>query len=463
MTVSNLQLAEWYDRAVGAENAGKLEESLALYDAILGQAPRNAPTLGRKGAVLWGLKRFEESLRAFDAAAAFAPGDGEQHYGRGTALQALDRLEEALPAYDRALMLMPHHIKAVNNRAAVLLELGRPREAVAAYDRAVALSPETALFQLSRGMANLLQGRFAEGWPDYEKRDGIASREAPVPADVPLWRGQSLAGKRLLLQAEQGLGDTIQFSRYAPLARAMGAEVVLQVHARLKRLLADSLEGIAVIGAADAVPACDFRLMLMSMPARLGTEAATIPAPGRYLKAEPARVARWRARLGEAGFKIAIAWQGEKSWQGEDKPSDKGRSFPLGLFAGLAALPGVRLISLQKNEGTEQLAALPAGMRVESLGEDFDAGEDGFLDSVAVMEVCDLTITSDTAIAHLAGALDRPAWVALKKVPDWRWLLGRDDSPWYPSLRLFRQQRRGDWQGVFAAMEKALRATLGAA
>lgn len=461
MDVSEAQLSQWYDLGVAEEDAGRPDAALAQYDAILEHLPRNATVWGRRGSVLWGLQRFDESLSAFDAAVAFASGVAEFHYGRGTALQRLDRLDEAVAAYERTVWLDPRHALAMANRAASLCQLGRYSEATAAYDRVLAIHPDDPWLRSHRGLLHMLQGRLEKGWSDYEARFFVMHTvEGKIPEDVPLWQGEDLAGKRLLLQAEQGLGDVIQFCRYALKARA--AAVVLQVHTRLKRLLADNLSGIQVAGIQvvsvdEPLPACDVRLPLMSMPGRLNTTIDTIYAPGRYLAAEPARVAAWRAKLGEAGFKIAIAWQGETISHGLPKAIDIGRSFPLALFAGLATIPGVRLISLQKGDGAEQLAALPAGMRVEDLGPDFDAGADGFLDSAAVMETCDLTITSDTAIAHLAGALDVPVWVALRFMPDWRWFLQRSDSPWYPSMRLFRQPKRGDWQSVFRAMEAAVR------
>ena len=190
------------------------------------------------------------------------------------------------------------------------------------------------------------------------------------------------------------------------------------------------------------------------MPLALGTVAENVPADIPYLRSESERIQYWKQRIGIEGFKVGIAWQGNIH-----SPADAGRSFPLTAFAGLAAIPGVRLISLQKNNGSEQLRSLPAGMKVEALGEDFDAGPDAFVDTAAVMECLDLVVTLDSAIAHLAGALGRPAWLALQFVPDWRWQLDRSDSPWYPTMRLFRQKARGDWQSVFTAMEEALRKT----
>ena len=213
-----------------------------------------------------------------------------------------------------------------------------------------------------------------------------------------------------------------------------------------------------MISAGERVPDFDFRLPLVSAPFRLGFDPNREPAEIPYLSAEPDLVAAWAEQLPARGLRVGIAWQGRA-----DTPLDKGRSFPLRALAPLAQVPGVTLISLQQNAGTEQLAELPAGMAVATLGDGFDAGPDGFVDTAAVMASLDLVVTSDTSIAHLAGALGRPVWIALRHVPDWRWMLDRDDSPWYPTARLFRQRRPGDWSEVAERMAAALSAVPGAA
>jgi hypothetical protein len=205
-------------------------------------------------------------------------------------------------------------------------------------------------------------------------------------------------------------------------------------------------ESVEVIGEEQAAPATDFHAALMSLPRAFATRVESVPAGVPYLSADDARVRHWRTRLGAHGFKIGICWQGRPA------RVDLGRSFPLSALQPLSTLPHVRLISLQKNHGAEQLETLSSTIRVETLGSDFDSGTDAFLDSAAIMQSLDLIVTSDTAIAHLAGALARPTWVALKHVPDWRWLLRREDSPWYPTMRLFRQTQRGQWQGIFHRM-----------
>jgi hypothetical protein len=247
----------------------------------------------------------------------------------------------------------------------------------------------------------------------------------------------------LLLYAEQGLGDTIQFSRFACSLAASGKEVFLEVQPPLGALLG-RLEGVKVIRKGETLPEYDVHLPLMSLPHVLGVTPETAPGDVPYLFAEPARVEAWVKRLPTCQFRVGIVWQGNP-----DGYVDKGRSIPLRCFTPLCRIPGLRLISLQKNYGIEQLADLPSGMRVETLGAEFDPGPDAFLDTAAVMMNLDLVVSTDTGAAHLAGALGLPVWIVLRHVPDWRWMIDREDTPWYPTARLFRQTRHGDWDEVF--------------
>jgi Flp pilus assembly protein TadD len=461
MTDDKQHLAHRYDSAVKLQRSGDAAQALRLYDQIIREAPDVAQVHARRGEALWALGQLADCLKSFETAITLQPREPDFHYSRGAVLQALGQLDEALLDYRKVLAANPQHLRALNNQAVVLRDLGRVADAISTYDELLALAPANPHFHIGRSMSLLLLGRLREGWRDWEWRTEVFGPEGREPPDVPVWRGEELAGKRLLLQAEQGLGDTIQFSRYALVARDMGAFVILQVHDRLQWLLQD-LTGVCVLGASARLPPCDYRLRLMSMPGLLEHQLADIPFFAGSIKADEVRAAIWRSRLGAAGFRIGIGWQGEKRWAGVEKPADVGRSFPVSLFAGMGALAGVRLISLQKNEGVEQLNNLPPGLRIEDLGPEFDAGPDGFRDTVAVMANLDLVITSDTALAHLAGTLGVPVWLALKSVPDWRWLLHRADCPWYPTMRLFRQQRRGDWESVFAAMNAELASMLAA-
>jgi ADP-heptose:LPS heptosyltransferase len=287
-------------------------------------------------------------------------------------------------------------------------------------------------------------GAFEEGWAEYEwrwRRPGHGPRRLPQPA----WDGSDLAGKRLLIYCEQGLGDVLQFIRYAAVVQRAGASVVLECPGALVSLLRRCPGIDELVAETRPLPNFDVHAALLSLPHLLGTTLATVPAEVPYLAANPERVERWREELaGVDGFRIGIAWQGNPR-----HPRDRHRSFPLSQFEGLARQEGVRLISLQKGAGAEQAAALQGRFPVVDLPSEPDMAEAAFEDTAAIMQHLDLVISADTAIAHLAGALGVPVWVVLSAITDWRWLRGRDDSPWYPSMRLFRQKTLGDWEGVF--------------
>jgi hypothetical protein len=363
------------------------------------------------------------------------------------------QFSEAIEACDRAIALDPRAHNAYNNRGVALMEEARHDEALASFDRAIALQPDYADAIYNRGHLQLLLGRFDQGWRDYESRWGRKHFQGKRPIiNAPQWRGEDLHGRSILIYWEQGFGDTIQFSRYALELAARGADVCLTVPPRLRRLMSGLSTQIRIETEPPSDRRIDFQIPLLSTPLLMGTHLANVPATVPYLCAEAERSARWKDVIGADGFKIGIAWQGNP-----DTRLDRSRSIPLREFYPLSQSPGVRLISLQKNAGLEQLQSLPPDMTVEDLGDTFDSGPDAFLDSAAVMQHLDLIIAPNTAITHLAGALGRPVWVPLDMISDWRWLLGRSDSPWYPTARIFRQTVRGDWASVFQQIENALR------
>jgi hypothetical protein len=305
---------------------------------------------------------------------------------------------------------------------------------------------------LNRAIAALLTGDFATGWPDYEYRlDEKNGAKRKFIAHRPVWGGECIERKRLIVYEEQGLGDIIQFSRYLNRLSEMGADVTFLVRPSVHRLLRPFTTAVRLVEKQPPGERFDVQCALLSLPGAFRTTVNTIPSDVPYLTAEEALVAKWRQQIGMQGLKIGIAWQGNPAGR-----IDRGRSIPLRCFRPLLETPNVRLISLQKTHGLEQLADLPAGMRVESLGEEFDSGPDAFIDTAAVMASLDLIVTSDTSVAHLAGALGRPVWVGLKWAPEWRWLLDRSDSPWYPTMKLFRQPKREDWDSVFSDMTSDL-------
>ena len=294
-------------------------------------------------------------------------------------------------------------------------------------------------------------GDFEKGWSEYEWR-WRCSTVLPRPFPQPLWQGEPLDGRTILLHAEQGLGDTLQFVRYAPMVKQRGAEVIVSCQKPLLSLL-KSCPGIdSLLPQASVVPQFDVQASLMSIPSIFGTTLATIPSEVPYLSANADLAEHWRERLRSLqGFKIGINWRGRPG-----NPSERHRGIPLRAFAPLARLPGVRLISLQKGPGWEEIAAAAENVPVVDLGRALDEAAGPFMDTAAIMHNLDLVITSDTVIAHLAGALGVPVWVALPFVPDWRWLLEREDSPWYPTMRLFRQKRPGEWDEVFERIAAAV-------
>jgi len=289
-------------------------------------------------------------------------------------------------------------------------------------------------------------GSLAPGWEGYEWRRKGESWE-PRDFAGPEWDGTAARGRRVLLYAEQALGDTIQFARFARTVAAAGADVILEVQPPLAKLM-QTLPGVTVIAKGAPLPAYDCHLPLMSVPYVMRLPGVSVDGP--YLAAEPERAERWERHLGGDGFRIGIAWRGNPKAPG---PS---RAIPLEAFRPLSRVPGVRLISLQKNDGVGELADLPDGMTVETLGPDFDSGPNAFLDAAAVMMSLDLVVTSDTSISHLAGALGRPVWIAMRHVTDWRWMANGEATPWYPTARLFKQTRRGDWDDVFARIASEL-------
>ena len=367
-------------------------------------------------------------------------------------LRRQGKLDKALARYQQALALRPNYAEVHYNRGFTLQEQGKLDEAVASYEQALALRPDYANALLARATCYLAEGDYERGWRTYEGRLRIPG--FITQHNLPRWQGEPLAGRSLLLLAEQGLGDTVHFVRYARLLKKRGARLVLAAPAALGPLLANhpDLDELFILGSAGELPRCDFCLPLLSAPGAFLTTASTIPAEVPYLWADPELTDQWRRQLGEiAGYKIGILWQGSSHY-----PSDRLRSVPLAHFAPLASLPGVRLISLQKGSGSEQLATVD--FPVLDLSSRLDEAAGPFMDTAAVLRGLDLVVTVDTVIAHLAGALGVPVWVALQFSPDWRWLRGRDDSPWYPTMRLFRQSRFGDWPPVFERMADAVQA-----
>jgi tetratricopeptide (TPR) repeat protein len=463
---------------------GKPEQAMRFYGRALELNPSLVVAHVNSGKLLFAAGRFVEALSCFAAATALAPDDPGAWCSRAGALRELGRLEESLEAAERALALRPEFSEAAINLGNALLKLDRSEEALEAYLRASVTGPRLAQALLGQALALRSLGRFSEALASFDAAATLGSREAVAGRGCLLltlgdfecglegyearwlkgkslsealgtyfetWRGPSRPGERVLVLNDHGLGDTIQFFRYLPMMAAAGIDVTFVCPPRLRRFLSSSKAKLRFADSPQSAESFDAQIAISSLPHAFGTRLETIPAPVPYLGAEPALRGTWLKRIGAEGFKIGIDWQGNP-----DAEADRARSIPLVAFAPLVEVAGIRLISLQRGFGEEQLANLPASMQVETLGADFDSGADAFVDTAAAMTSLDLVITCDTSIAHLAGALAVPVWVALKKDAEWRWLTGRADSPWYPTMRLLRQTRRGDWREVFEVMVREL-------
>jgi tetratricopeptide (TPR) repeat protein len=430
---------------------GRLDEAAASYRRALSLQPDIARGINNLGVALFRQGKLEEGMSCYRTALQINPGFAEAFHSLGLALASQGKLEAAAAHHRQALELKPGFAEALNSLGVVLHRQAKLDEAMACYEQALRLQPDSALPHFNRALIWLLAGNFEQGWPEYEWR--LKGPNGPVrPSHPPRWDGSPLAGRTILLYAEQGLGDTLHFIRYASVLHEQGARVVVEAQKPLIRLLSGNPGIDQLVAQGTILPDCDVQASLLDVPGVLRTSLATIPAKIPYIHADTELIEDWHRELsGLPGFKIGIAWQGNP-----DHPLDQPRSVALKHFAPLARLEGVRLISLQKGPGAEQLAALTDPFPVTDLSARLDEKPGAFMDTAAVMKNLDLIVTSDTAIAHLAGALGVPVWVALSLVPDWRWLLHRDDSPWYPTMRLFRQTELGNWQEVFARLASAV-------
>jgi len=439
------------NRGVALRGLGRHAEALASYDSAIAISPDHANAWFNRCNALKDLNRLDEALASIDEALALDPRYAQAHGNRADVLQAMGRFARALDSYDQAIWLHPAYAQAHSNRGEALRSLGRLDDAMASYDRAISIKDDYAEPLWNKSLVTLLRGDLREGWPLYEWRKKTKAPYGDRNFPQPLWSGaESLQGKSILVHWEQALGDTIQFCRYVAALETLGARVLFAPQKPLRGLMQSLAGACELVDVDDPALRFDFHLPLLSAPYAFKTDFSNIPGQTPYLKAQADRVERWRKRIGPEGLKVGICWQGSTG------PIDAGRSVPLTAFRSLSEIPGLRLISLHKGEGESQLRDPGAQMTVVTLGPDYDAGADAFVDAAAAIMCCDLVITSDTAIAHLAGALGARTFVALKHLPDWRWLLTREDSPWYPNMRLFRQTSPGDWDGVFKAIKQAL-------
>jgi tetratricopeptide (TPR) repeat protein len=474
-----------YGAATALQKLGQPDEAMTVCDKLLGQSPAEFDAWFLRGNLLYSLARAPEALAAFDKALALKPGNLAALCNRGETLRQLGRFPEAAAMFDEALAKNPRSVEALlglgiiefkhartekallyfntaleadpscatalTGRGLAMQELGCFSDAMADFERALAIDPGLVEGHSNLGALQLLLGDFEKGWEGYEYRK-LWSDECKMDAKAvwPVWNGEPIAGKKLLVVDEAAHGDIFMLARYFPVLAALGAEATFKCRPWMVELI-KSAPGVRIVTKIDPAERFDYQIHFFSLPRALKTRLNAIPGQVPYIQADPTLAAKWSAQLGSHGFKIGIAWQGNP-----DPKVDMARAAPLSAFAPLAALPDIRLISLQKGFGTGQIAE--SGVPIETLGEDFDSGPSAFVDTAAVMANLDLIVSVDTSLAHLAGAMGKPVFVALKRVPEWRWMLDRTDSPWYPTMRLFRQQKRGDWTGVFAEIANAVAA-----
>jgi tetratricopeptide (TPR) repeat protein len=459
----------------------------AMYRRVLDEDPENADAWCYLGILYYDLARYADSVQCYQRAVAIRPEFPVALSNMTNSLSALSRYTEAEASARRALELNPRYTTAWNNLGALLVKQGKFAEAATTFEKSLELAPENETAHRNLGAALIRQGKFAEGsrhseaalrldprsaeahrnraivrlltgdfeqgWDQYEWRF-YCGDHAPTNRPQPVWQGEPLEGRTLLLYAEQGLGDTIHFLRYAELARQRGGRVIVECQEPLLRLLS-SYRGVDQwIPRGASLPPFELQLPLMSAPRVFQTRLETIPADIPYLFPEPDLVAHWKKELEQripAGrLRVALAWQGSA-----DHHANRQRSISVEQFLPLTH-EKVQFISLQKGSGAEQTAGLPTTFPLIDFHDDLDVAHGAFVDSAAILANVDLLVTIDTSVAHLAGALGVPTWLLLSVSPDWRWLLDRDDSPWYPTLRLFRQSQAGDWSGVIDEVRAAL-------
>ena len=451
----SLQLNRNYSRAYQRlgeilADQGKFDEAISAYQTAIELNPRDSQSHIAYGILLRQRGRLEDTVSIYKAALAIEPNSAEVLTNLGNAYSDQGNLVDAVECHRRSLAIKPNSAIAWSNLGQVLQQNGELDESLECYRKAIAVDSNCSKARFNRSLVLLLKGDLERGFEEFEWRwkDSCPAREF----SCPLWDGSPLEGKAILLHAEQGLGDTIQFIRYARRIQQMGPRrVIVECQPALVPLL-KSCKGIdMLIPRGEVLPRFDTHAPLMSLPRILKTSLQDIPAETPYLKAKPELVVHWKQVLAAIrDVRVGIVWQG-----GTGYPKDKIRSIPLKQFEGLSQLPGVQLISLQKGFGIEQLAEVEFSPM--DFSDKLDETTGPLMDTAALLENVDLLIACDTAIAHLAGALGVPTWIVLNTQPDWRWMIDREDSPWYSSVRLFRQSKANDWAEVFSRIQQSLK------
>jgi Flp pilus assembly protein TadD len=429
--------------------AGRFDEAAPVYHKLLESQPHNIQAQHALAEIYRLAKKFPQAEAEFAKLVRRQPNDVQAWVGLGDALRWQYKMEPWLAASQRAVQIDPNSVDALHLLGWALLDLARPREALPLVERAIHLSPREPRLYWLRGFILLMLGEYQQGWNNYESRWEVTGLNLKRPSLArPQWRGEDIRGKSLYLFPEQGLGDTLQFIRYAPLILERGAkDVFLVVPPEVESLLARSMPGIKLLHHGDPLPQTDFQCPIMSLPLAFGTTLENVPAKVPYLTPDPLAVAKWKERLAQyPGVKVGLAWAGRPT-----NPNDFHRSTTLQKLRGLAGVPGIQFVSLQKGYASAQVKEIPELGMLDWTEELTD-----FADTAALVGALDHVVSICTSITHLSGALGKPTWTILSYTADFRWMLDREDSPWYPSIRLFRQPEYGDWESVVQNVRKEL-------
>ena len=442
----------YYHLSVAFIKKDLLDEAMQSLVIALKLKPDYTDALYQAGFIFGEQNKPDEAIACFEKLLKIEPARTEALFALGAALGSIDRENEAIDCYRKVLKIAPDHVYALNNLGSLLKEQGEVEQATDAYRKAIEISPDLAGSHWNLSHALLLTGDFEAGWKEFEwrlRKDDWRMANLR-PCKVPLWKGESLAGKTLFIHDEQGLGDTIQFVRYFPMVKARGGDIIFETQESLIGLLKNfpGIDRLIPHSADGVLPTdMDFYVPLLSLPAIFNTTPDTIPDTVPYIHADADKTGYWQERLSGDGFKVGIVWAG-----GPKLLNDRNRSCRLRLFEPLAMIIGVWLIGIQKGNAADQVDGLCAGIEMVNYGPELE----DFTDTMGLIENLDLIISVDTAVAHLAGAMDRPVWLILPFSPDWRWFLKRSDTPWYPSMKIYRQENKGDWAPVFEGIKKDL-------
>ena len=427
----------------------KKDKAIMLLELALQIKPDDAVTLNNYGVILTEVNRTNDSYEVLDKATNIKPDYAEAYSNKGNTLKLLEKYDDAVKAYSKAIQLKPNYAEAYNNRGVIYKELSQMNLALKDLKKAISLKPDYPEANSTMGVTLLLTGNFSKGWEQYEWRWKDLSDPSVIRSfKQPLWDGKkSLKDKSILLYSEQGLGDTIQFSRYILLIKALGAKVILETHKELLNIVGSIDSNITVILMGQTLPHFDFQCPLLSLPLKFGTGLKNIPSPNRYIWADKRIVPKWKKKIGSQKKPlVGLAWEGNPLHK-----NDYNRSILLAEL--IPHLPKkYEYIGLQKDIRESNLKTLKRSSMIDNLIDNNVSMDD----TAAIIENLDIVISVDTSVAHLSASMGKPTWILLPFVPDWRWLLNRNDSPWYKSVKLFRQEKRGNWELVFKDLNKKL-------